>query len=111
MNIHLIEKSRHMRPLHPKSLTYESGDWTVSPEKARRLHGGMIYFHEKQAESSYFGGRIIDYRVLPDGSPNAGKVVFIFKDWMRLSACELRMKAGEWNRKLSSSSRLSELLI
>ena len=78
MDIHLIEKKRHMRPIQPKSLTYESGDWTVSPEKARRLHGGMIYFHEKQAEPSYFGGRIIDHRVLPDGSPNAGKVVFIF---------------------------------
>lgn len=78
MNIHLIEKNRHIRPVRPGHLTYESGDWTVSSEKATLLHGGMIYFHEKQSDPSYFGGRIVGHRVLPDGSPNAGKVVFVF---------------------------------
>lgn len=78
MDIHLIEKDRKIRPLRPGLLTYESGDWTVSLEKAARLHGGMIYFHEKQTDPSYFGGRIVDHRVLPDGAPNAGKVVFVF---------------------------------
>ena len=78
MNIHLIETKRKIRRLRPDPFRYESGDWTVSSDKAERLQGGMIYFHEKQTEPSYFGGRIVDHRVLPDDAPNAGKVVFVF---------------------------------
>ena len=78
MNIHLIEKNRNIQRLQPGPNRYESGDWTVSPEKAALLNGGMIYFLARQTEPSYFGGRIVDHRVLPDGAPNAGKVIFVF---------------------------------
>ena len=78
MNIHLIERNRHIRLLQKDLSRYESGDWSVSPEKAGRLHGGMIYFHETQTGPSYFGGRIVEHRVLPEDGPNAGKIVFVF---------------------------------
>lgn len=78
MNIHLIEKNRHIRLIQKELWRFESGDWIVSVDKATRLHGGMIYFHETQAGPSHFGGRIIDHRVLPKDDPNAGKIVFIF---------------------------------
>jgi hypothetical protein len=79
MKIHLIEKRRQMRPQEPGSSIWLSGDWTVSEEKAQRLIGGTIHFHEKQNDPSYFGGIVKDFQVLPSGSPNAGKVVFIFE--------------------------------
>ena len=78
MKLHLIEKLRKMKPVSRGSATFESGDWTISEERAKSLIGGMIYFYETQAGFSYFGGRITGYRVIPVGSPNEGKVVIEF---------------------------------
>ncbi len=74
-----IEKLRKQRPLQHGGAEWESGNWDVAPEKAETLIGKRIYFHEKQAERSYFGGVITGYRVLPPDHPeNPGRVVFTF---------------------------------
>ncbi len=74
-----IEKMRKQRPVTKGSNDWESGNWDVSQEKAAALIGKRIYFHEKQAEPSYFGGVIISVHVLPHSHPKApGRIVFTF---------------------------------
>lgn len=79
LNIHFLDKLRKMRPVERGGTTYESGDWTITPERAARLKGAMAYFHETKTTPSYFGGKILDFRVIPAGKRNAGKVVFVFE--------------------------------
>ena len=70
---------RKQRRLQPNGDLWESGDWDVAEEKAASLVGSRIYFHEKQAEESYFGGTITGYRVLPPDHPaTPGRIVFSF---------------------------------
>ncbi len=74
-----IEKMRKQRPIERGSATWESGNWDVTEAKAASLVGQRIYFHEKQAEESYFGGVVTGYRVLPDDHPETpGRIVFSF---------------------------------
>ena len=74
-----IEKMRKQRPVAKGSNEWESGNWDVSQEKAASLVGKRIYFHEKQAERSYFGGVIIGFHVLPENHPETpGRIVFTF---------------------------------
>ncbi len=60
---------------HPK---YDSGFWAVSQEEATSLVGGMIYFHEAKAEPSYFGGRVLAWRLATkdDTFEHAGDIIF-----------------------------------
>lgn len=74
-----IERMRKQKPLVTGNGQWESGNWDVSVAKAQALLGGRIYFHEKQAEPSYFGGVINSYEVLPDDHPETpGRIVFRF---------------------------------
>lgn len=74
-----IEKLRKQRPVVRGGTEWESGNWDVAEEKAKSLVGKRIYFHEKQADLSYFGGVITGFRVLPqDHEENPGRVVFTF---------------------------------
>lgn len=78
--IHLIQKDPALRPW-PKqkgSHEYESGFWDISPERARQAKEAEIYFHDKQAGPSFFGGRITDFRVKAD-NPWAGRIIFSFE--------------------------------
>lgn len=68
-----------MHPLERGGTTYESGAWIISAERAARLRGAMAHFHESKTTPSYFGGKIVDFRVIPAGRRNAGKVVFVFE--------------------------------
>lgn len=79
--IHLIERGGAFKKLEGNVI--ESWCWDVTPKAAESLVGGDIYFHKKQKEPSYFGGRILAYRV-HDGSggehPDChGRVVFTFE--------------------------------
>ena len=81
--IHLIVKkhSETGERLGLKTLDeniHESGSWVVTEEVAKSLVGGDIYLHEKQQEPSYFGGKILDYRVEAEGE-NIGRVIFRFE--------------------------------
>ena len=74
-----IEKMRKQRPLQPGGSEWESGNWDVAPAKAEALVGKRIYFHEEQAEPSYFGGVITKFRVLPANHPETPRrIVFTF---------------------------------
>ena len=72
--IHLIERDDHFVPLG--NSVYESGFWKLTEEKAELLKDGMIYFHKAQDEPSFYGGRIIDYRIFP---PKAAKYYKMIK--------------------------------
>jgi hypothetical protein len=73
--IHFIERDDRFVPLG--NSVYESGFWNVAEDTAASLNGGMIYFHERQDAPSFYGGRIIDYRVQQEGE-YAGRIIFIF---------------------------------
>jgi hypothetical protein len=79
--IHYIERNRAFVKLEGN--LHESWCWEMTPQTAGSLVGGDIYFHLKQKEPSYFGGKILAYRV-HDGSggehPDChGRVVFTFE--------------------------------
>src|SRR5438477_2534803 len=75
--IHLIEKMGFIRRLPDTDEYCESGYWAVPESTARALIGGEIYFHKKQAEESFFGGRITGYRV--DNESYPGRIIFVFR--------------------------------
>jgi hypothetical protein len=74
--IHLIEKMGFIRRVSDADKEYESGYWKVPENTATALVGGEIYFHKKQAEESFFGGRITGYRV--DNEMYPGRIIFVF---------------------------------
>ena len=75
--IHLIEKLNLIHPVAEGSKEYESGFWAIPPHTAQLLVGGDIYFHKKQRERSFFGGKILAFRLAPDGE-YTGRIIFSF---------------------------------
>jgi hypothetical protein len=55
---------------------YETGYWTLYEAEAEKLIGGNLYLHKKKREHSYFGGRILGYRVGLPTDPNPGGIIF-----------------------------------
>ena len=78
--IHLIKKSEAGLPLIMRvpgeANTYSSGFWTLSMETARSLVAGQIYFHERQRDPSFHGGRIVEAERAPDSEKIVFKFVF-----------------------------------
>lgn len=74
--IHLIERDDHFVQLG--NSVYESGFWKLTEEKAELLKDGMIYFHKAQDEPSFYGGRIIDYRIQQEGE-FVDRIIFKFQ--------------------------------
>jgi hypothetical protein len=58
---------------------HESGLWDVSVNTAEALVGGDIYFHEKQKEPSYFGGKILGYSIHESDDQYNGRIIFRFE--------------------------------
>ncbi|MET0645373.1 MAG: hypothetical protein ABW208_02060 [Pyrinomonadaceae bacterium] len=79
--IHLIERVGHFKKLEGNVI--ESWCWKVSPQTAESLVGGDIYFHKGQKEPSYFGGKILSYRVHDSDEGEfplcRGRVIFTFE--------------------------------
>jgi hypothetical protein len=75
--IHVIERMDHIRKLEGQ--IYESGFWAVSPETAQALLGGDIYFHKKQKEPSFYGGKILGYRIHEEDDEYCGRIIFRFE--------------------------------
>ena len=46
---------------------------------AEALVGGDIYFHKKQKEPSFYGGKIIGYRINEADAEYPGRVIFRFE--------------------------------
>ena len=75
--IHLIERMGHIQKIEGQ--IHESGLWDVSPHTAQTLVGGDIYFHKKQKEPSYFGGKILGYRTHDEDDEYRGRIIFRFE--------------------------------
>jgi hypothetical protein len=73
MNIHLVEPLNNFVKLQDN--VWESGAWGLDESQAQKLVGGEIYFHKKRQEPSFYGGKIVGYRVHPEGEYQ-GKIVF-----------------------------------
>jgi hypothetical protein len=75
--IHLIEKLGLFQRVDGN--IYESGNWDISTQKADELIGGDIYFHKKQKETSFFGGKILGYRIYDEDDELRGRIIFRFE--------------------------------
>jgi len=76
MNIHIVEVENRFVKL--KSDEYEYRCPQLDKIKAEKLVGGDIYFHKTRSEPSFYGGRIIDYRLEIDEAQR-GMIVFILR--------------------------------
>lgn len=76
MKIHLIEQAGYIHPLNENII--QSGFWAVTPETAGALIGGDIYFHKKQKEPSFYGGKIVGYEIEIEGE-YSGRIIFHFE--------------------------------
>ena len=77
--IHVIENGpTQVRRVQVTPPEFESGDWSVTIDRAESLIGGDLYLHTNQSAPSHFGGRILSYRVHEERSPLAGRVIFRF---------------------------------
>jgi hypothetical protein len=74
--IHLIENDGRIKRVDGQ--IWESGYWVVGKEKADGLIGGSIFFHAKKASPSYYGGKILSWRLQEDGEYR-GRVIFTFE--------------------------------
>ena len=75
--IHLIERVSSFKKIEGNVL--ESWCWDVTPKTAQALVGGGIYFHKKQKEPSYYGGKILSYRIHDGDDDCRGRIIFTFK--------------------------------
>jgi hypothetical protein len=76
--IHVVDIFDHFRRIDGN--LWESGFWPVPTETARRLVGCSIYFHKKPTVPSFFGGRIVDFRVVEEeDDEHTGMIVFNFE--------------------------------
>jgi hypothetical protein len=74
--IHVIERLRNFD--HIGGGIHDSGLWDVSIQTADALVGGDIYFHDKQKEPSYYGGKILSYSVHEVDDEYRGRIIFRF---------------------------------
>jgi hypothetical protein len=98
--IHLIQKDSNLlpKPSAPGSHIFESGFWYIDLEKAKKLIGKDIYFHEKQISPSFFGGVIKDCRV--EQYEGQARVVFQFE--VKVSHRGIRPQNPDgWNRVMN----------
>jgi hypothetical protein len=75
--IHVIERLKNFSRVEGD--VFESGLWDVSLTRAEELVGGDIYFHQKQKEPSYFGGKILGFRVHDGDDEYRGRLIFRFE--------------------------------
>jgi hypothetical protein len=73
MNIHIVEIKNNFVKLSDEE--WESGWWQLDESKAQKLVGGDIYFHKTRQEPSFYGGRILGYRVAEEEA-NRGRIIF-----------------------------------
>jgi hypothetical protein len=69
--IHFIERTDNVRKIDKSRNEWESGEWPVPEETAKKLVGSVLYLHRTKHTPSHFGGDILDYRI-----GEAGGVVF-----------------------------------
>jgi hypothetical protein len=75
--IHLIERNGYIKKLEGQ--ISESGFWAIPSESAQVLVGGDIYFHKRQKEPSFYGGKILGYRIHNEDDEYRGRIIFRFE--------------------------------
>lgn len=79
---------------------YISAAWRLSEDEVKALSGGMVYFHEKKGQPSYFGGAILkldETEELPESAPAPGKKRYI----LTLEAAA-KAKGIKWDKRGAS---------
>jgi hypothetical protein len=99
-SIHLIHRQgdphcEKIRKVSGSEDEYTSGYWLIPVKDAKKLIGGKIYFHNKQAFLSYYGGTILGYQAFHTG-PERGRVMFTFK--FEEDCREVRASKDGWRR-------------
>ena len=97
--IHLIEDLGNMKIIDKTNAEWESGWWAVSAETAEKLVGGDIYFHKKQIEPSFFGGRILSYRIETSGEC-IGRIIFKFKTGLEFKGIRAGVSGWGMEKKI-----------
>ena len=95
MNIHLIASLNSFVKLQDN--TWESGGWIMEEGKAQKLVGGEIYFHKKRQEASFYGGKILGYRVLQDTTDQKS---IVFQLEYRLSCRNVSTDKTGWTKDM-----------
>ena len=103
MNVHLIEPSNHLVRLEDN--VWESGWWNLDEDEAKKLIGGEIYFHKKRQEPSFYGGKILGYRIHDDGDYQ-GRI--IFKLQYRSSCRNIRTNKSGWSKDVKLDDPIAE---
>lgn len=75
--IHLIENLGYIKKIEGD--IHESGFWAVPSGTAETLVGGDVYFHRKKKETSFFGGRVVGYRIHEEKDEYRGRIIFLFE--------------------------------
>ena len=58
-SIHLIERTDKVRKVERSGNEWESGNWPIPEETAKKLVGGSLYLHRGKQQPSHFGGQIL----------------------------------------------------
>ena len=105
--IHLIERTDNVRKIERSGSEWESGNWPISEEAAKKLVGGSLYLHRGKQQPSHFGGQILSYRVEESG-PNAGLVVFTLKARMDCKDVKTDRKGWSKDTKIVADAPIAE---
>jgi len=95
MKIHLVEKLNNFNNLRDN--IWECGWWKLKKDKAQELVGSEIYFHKKRLEPSFYGGKIVGYRVEQDGQHEGGTV---FEFQYSHASRNVRTDKYGWSREM-----------
>lgn len=96
MNIHIVAELKN-NFFKLNDTEWESGWWQLDESKARELIGGKIYFHKKRQEPSFYGGKILGYRV-DQGEQHRGRIIFKLQ---YSHACRnIRTDKSGWSKEL-----------
>jgi len=79
--IHFVcKRGCNVSPRDSKNGIYDSGNWDISLDDARRLIGGYLYLHERKQERSYFGGIVQAVEAVRiDGVAHVDRVRFVIQ--------------------------------
>lgn len=96
--IHLICRDQlGLRCINAPANVYTSSAWRLSPEEARALVNGAVYFHQTKNKPSYFGGVIESLEVieaLPGDEESPGRQRYVLT--LRSTA---EAKGAVWDKR------------
>ncbi len=95
--------SLNIRPVTKGGAEFNCGDWDVSQSDAEALVGGLIHFHNKKSDPSYFGGRVERYKLVETDRAHKQRIVFTITS---LKEC----KGVKWNGRSDVNAWCSGVL-